>query len=96
MHYLQILQLNTARRYSWSFMLAWIGCGFALLSAIFLFAGAGTLRAERRREKARNAQYVMPVYGGYGDKHQPYFAHAYSAPGVAGPYYYYNTNTYKY
>lgn len=91
-----ILQNNTTRWYSWSFMLAWIGCGFAMLSAIFLYAGAGALRAERRREKERNAQYVMPVYGGYGDKHPPYFAHAYSAPAVAGPYYYYNTNTYKY
>ncbi|OQV12379.1 hypothetical protein BV898_13332 [Hypsibius exemplaris] len=94
----QVLRDNTTRHYSWSFMLAWIGCGFALLSAIFLYAGAGTLRAERRKEAARATQYVMPVYGGYGngDKHPPYFAHAYSAPGVAGPYYYYNTNTYKY
>ena len=73
-------------------MLAWIGCGFALLSAIFIYSGAGSLRAEKQREKERNAQYIMPVYGGtYGDKQAPYYAHAYS-----GPYYYYNTNTYRY
>lgn len=86
-----ILQQNTVRIYSWSFILAWIGCGFALLSTVFVYAGAGSLRSERRREKERHAQYVMPVYGAYAEKQPPYYAHAY-----AGPYYYYNTNTYRY
>jgi hypothetical protein len=86
-----VLQVNTTRIYSWSFMLAWIGCGFALISSLFLFGGAASLRSERKKEEERQAQYLMPVYGNYGEKQPPYYAHAYQ-----GPYYYYNTNTYRY
>ncbi|XP_055346875.1 uncharacterized protein LOC129594241 [Paramacrobiotus metropolitanus] len=86
-----ILQQYTTRNYSWSFMLAWIGCGMALVSAMFLLGGAASLRAERRREKERNAQYMLPVYGNYGEKNAPYYAHAYP-----GPHYYYSSNSYRY
>lgn len=57
---LQILRDNTDISYDWSFILAWLGVGWALLSAILFSGAAICLRSERDREEATNMQYLMP------------------------------------
>jgi hypothetical protein len=39
---------------------AWIGVGWALVSAILFSAAAICLRGEREKEEAMNMQYLMP------------------------------------
>lgn len=57
---LQLLRDNTAVMYDWSYFIAWIGVGWALISAL-LFSGASVcLRSEREREDAKNMAYLMP------------------------------------
>lgn len=40
--------------------MAWIGVGWALVSAILFSAAAICLRGEREKEEAMNMQYLMP------------------------------------
>jgi len=65
--------------YDWSYMIAWIGVGFALISSILFSCAAICLRREREKEEAVNMQYLMPVYP---QKQQ--YAYGYAYP---GPYY---------
>ncbi|XP_076309625.1 claudin domain-containing protein 1-like [Tachypleus tridentatus] len=67
--------------YGWSYILAWIGVGMCLLTAILFLGAAHCLRKEKKIEQAKNIQYLMPVYP---DKRQPYNYAAYP-----GPYYQY-------
>lgn len=46
--------------YDWSYMLAWIGVGFSLVSSTLFFSAAACLRSEKDSEKANNVQYIMP------------------------------------
>jgi hypothetical protein len=43
-----------------SYMIAWIGVGFALISSILFSCAAICLRREREKEEAVNMQYLMP------------------------------------
>jgi len=77
----QLLQDSTAVSYDWSYFIAWIGVGWALISAL-LFSGASVcLRSEREREEAKNMAYLMPVY----PQKQQYPTYGYGYP---GPYHY--------
>ncbi|XP_076312200.1 claudin domain-containing protein 1-like [Tachypleus tridentatus] len=73
---------QTKYYYGWSYILAWIGVGMNLISAILFLCGARCLRKEKKIEQAKNMQYLMPVYP---DKRQPY-GYGYGYP---GPYYQY-------
>ena len=57
---LQVLRENTIFSYDWSYIVAWIGVGWALVSAILFSAAAICLRGEREKEEAMNMQYLMP------------------------------------
>ncbi|ROT75647.1 uncharacterized protein [Penaeus vannamei] len=73
----QLLRDNTAVMYDWSYFIAWIGVGWALISAL-LFSGASVcLRSEREREDAKNMAYLMPVY----PQKQQYPSYGYGYPG---------------
>lgn len=68
-----ILEDSTNIWYDWSYMLAWVGTGMALL-AFCLFLGASQcMQAEQRKEQTKQMQYMMPVYpqkqqyAGYGN-----------------------------
>lgn len=74
------LRDNTHLSYDWSFILAWLGVGWALVSAILFSGAAICLRSELDREEAANMQYLMPVY----PQKQPY---AYGYAAYPGPYY---------
>lgn len=56
----QILRANTRVTYDWSYVVAWIGVGSSLVSAVLLSGAAVCLRGEREREEALNLQYLMP------------------------------------
>ncbi|GFR17212.1 uncharacterized protein TNCT_707041, partial [Trichonephila clavata] len=66
--------------YGWSYILAWIGVGMCLLTAILFLGAACCVVHEKKMEQAKNMQYLMPVYP---DKRQPY-GYGYAYP---GPYY---------
>lgn len=66
--------------YGWSYILAWIGVGMALITSILFLSAARCVRHEKKAEQAKNMQYLMPVYP---DKRQPY-GYGYAYP---GPYY---------
>lgn len=66
--------------YGWSYILAWIGVGMSLITAILFLSSARCVRHEKKAEQAKNMQYLMPVYP---DKRQPY-GYGYAYP---GPYY---------
>ncbi|XP_059477565.1 uncharacterized protein LOC132197951 isoform X1 [Neocloeon triangulifer] len=74
------LRDNTDISYDWSFILAWLGVGWALISAILFSGAAICLRGERDREEAANMHYLMPVY----PQKQQQYAYGYAYP---GPYY---------
>lgn len=80
-----VLRENTFFAYDWSYILAWVGVGSSLVSAILFSAAAICLRGEREKEEAMNMQYLMPVY----PQKQQYAYPAYPAPPAAypGPYY---------
>ncbi|XP_067006077.2 uncharacterized protein [Anabrus simplex] len=79
------LRAETSIRYDWSYILAWISVGFYFISSVFFFSAANFLRSERKAEKARNVQYIMPVYP---QKQQYAYATGYPGAGAyPGPYY---------
>ncbi|KAJ4443258.1 hypothetical protein ANN_04926 [Periplaneta americana] len=83
---INVLRENSIFSYDWSYIVAWIGVGWALVSAILFSAAAICLRGEREKEEAMNMQYLMPVYP---QKQQyAYAAGGYPAPAAyPGPYY---------
>ena len=56
----QVLKEHSFASYDWSYILAWIGVGWALVSAVLFSSAAICLRGEREREEAVNMQYLMP------------------------------------
>lgn len=70
--------------YDWSYMIAWIGVGFALISSILFSCAAICLRREREKEEAVNMQYLMPVYP---QKQQYAYGYAYPGPYAYGSQY---------
>ncbi|XP_026473767.1 uncharacterized protein LOC113377609 [Ctenocephalides felis] len=80
-----ILRANTRVTYDWSYVVAWIGVGSSLVSAVLLSGAAVCLRGEREREEALNLQYLMPVYP---QKQGQYAYASYPAPqAYPGPYF---------
>ena len=57
---LKVLKDASHVDYDWSYMIAWIGVGFALISSILFSCAAICLRREREKEEAVNMQYLMP------------------------------------
>lgn len=55
-----MLKENAFFAYDWSYILAWVGVGSSLVSAILFSAAAICLRGEREKEEAMNMQYLMP------------------------------------
>nr|CAD7434159.1 unnamed protein product [Timema monikensis] len=84
--YNQVLRENSIFSYDWSYIVAWIGVGWSLVSAILFSSAAICLRSEREKEEAMNMQYLMPVYP---QKQQYAYTASYPAPAAAypGPYY---------
>lgn len=76
------LEENTNVWYAWSYFVAWIGVGCALISSLLFFGASVCLRNEREREESKNMAYLMPVY----QQKQQYAAYGYGYPG--GPYHY--------
>nr|KAF7427680.1 hypothetical protein H0235_007374 [Vespula pensylvanica] len=82
--HLLVLKDNSLISYDWSYVVAWVGVGWSLISAILFSAAAICLRGERMREEAMNMQYLMPVY----PQKQQYAYAGYPAPAAyPGPYY---------
>ncbi|XP_076384716.1 uncharacterized protein LOC117220709 isoform X1 [Megalopta genalis] len=79
-----VLKDNSLISYDWSYVVAWVGVGWSLVSAILFSAAAICLRGERMREEAMNMQYLMPVY----PQKQQYAYAGYPAPAAyPAPYY---------
>jgi len=66
-------------KYEWSYIVAWVGVGLALISSILFSLAAVCIRTDKEREDAMNMQYLMPVY------HQK-SQQQYAAAAAAGPY----------
>merc|ERR1719511_339831 len=80
------LNENTEIIYAWSYIVAWIGVGLALIASILFSLAAVCIRTDKEREDAMNMQYLMPVYhqkqqGGYG------YPGPYGYAAYPGPYY---------
>merc|ERR1712066_48651 len=80
------LRDNTEFKYDWSYIVAWIGVGLALIASILFSLAAVCIRTDKEREDAMNMQYLMPVYhqkqqGGYG------YPGPYGYAAYPGPYY---------
>ena len=58
----QTLKNNTEFKYDWSYIVAWIGVGLALIASILFSLAAVCIRTDKEREDAMNMQYLMPVY----------------------------------
>ena len=56
----KILIDNTSFRYDWSYIVAWIGVGMCLGSAILFSLAALCIKSDKEREEAMNMQYLMP------------------------------------
>lgn len=75
------LKQNVMFNYGWSYIIAWIGIGWCLISAILFFCAAKCLHEEKMKEQAKNMQYLMPTYPtkqqyGYGYAYPgPYYNH---------------------
>jgi len=78
------LQSNTEFKYDWSYIVAWIGVGLALIASILFSLAAVCIRTDKEREDAMNMQYLMPVYH-QKQAQQPYGPYGYAA--YPGPYY---------
>jgi len=78
-----VLQQNTDFRYDWSYIVAWVGVGMCLGSAILFGLSSLCIKGDKEREEAMNMQYLMPVYP---QKGQPYGPYGYAA--YPGPYHY--------
>lgn len=74
-------------KYEWSYIVAWVGVGLALISSILFSLAAVCIRTDKEREDAMNMQYLMPVY--HQKSQQPYAAAAgpYGYAAYPGPYY---------
>merc|ERR1712154_684176 len=77
------LKDNTEIIYAWSYIVAWIGVGLALISSILFSLAAVCIRTDKEREDAMNMQYLMPVY--HQKQQYPYGPYGYAA--YPGPYY---------
>jgi len=82
----QDLKDSTEFKYDWSYIVAWIGVGLALIASILFSLAAVCIRTDKEREDAMNMQYLMPVYhqkqqGGYG------YPGPYGYAAYPGPYY---------
>jgi len=82
----ETLKNNTEFKYDWSYIVAWIGVGLALIASILFSLAAVCIRTDKEREDAMNMQYLMPVYhqkqqGGYG------YPGPYGYAAYPGPYY---------
>ncbi|KAF2349852.1 PMP-22/EMP/MP20/Claudin superfamily, partial [Trinorchestia longiramus] len=75
----QMLVDSTHIWYDWSYMLAWIGVNWALISSLLFFGASVCLRSESDREEAKNMTYIMPVY----PQKQQYPTYGYGYPGPA-------------
>merc|ERR1712088_385115 len=80
----ETLKNNTEFKYDWSYIVAWIGVGLALISSILFSLAAVCIRTDKEREDAMNMQYLMPVYH-QKQAQQPYGPYGYAA--YPGPYY---------
>ncbi|XP_018008431.1 uncharacterized protein LOC108666125 isoform X2 [Hyalella azteca] len=56
-----LLVSGTISVYDWSYFLAWIGVGWALISTLLFFGASVCLRSEGELED-KNMAYIMPVY----------------------------------
>ena len=79
----QDLKNNTEIIYAWSYIVAWIGVGLALIASILFSLAAVCIRTDKEREDAMNMQYLMPVY--HQKQQYPYGPYGYAA--YPGPYY---------
>lgn len=76
------LKQATEFKYDWSYIVAWIGVGLALIASILFSLAAVCIRTDKEKEDAMNMQYLMPVYH---QKQHPYGPYGYAA--YPGPYY---------
>ncbi|KAL1283721.1 hypothetical protein T4B_2254 [Trichinella pseudospiralis] len=95
-----ILNQYTDISYGWSYMVAWIGVGFILISSISMLVAQKKMKDEERREtEGKPLPYMMPAYhekimmvpynqSMYGYPHPMY---SYGAPTMANSYYGYLT-----
>ena len=79
----QELKEETNTIYAWSYIVAWIGVGLALIASILFSLAAVCIRTDKEREDAMNMQYLMPVY--HQKQQYPYGPYGYAA--YPGPYY---------
>ena len=79
----QELKDQTNTIYAWSYIVAWIGVGLALIASILFSLAAVCIRTDKEREDAMNMQYLMPVY--HQKQQYPYGPYGYAA--YPGPYY---------
>lgn len=82
----QMLKDNTQIWYAFSYMLAWVGTGLALLSFCLFLGASQCMQTEQRKEQSKHMQYMMPVYAqknqyppnyGYGYPQYGYPQHQY-------------------
>ena len=96
----QDLKDNTEFKYDWSYIVAWIGVGLALIASILFSLAAVCIRTDKEREDAMNMQYLMPVYHqkqqGYAGPYGPYGYAAYPGPYYGSQYGPYNYWCVKY
>merc|ERR1712227_482447 len=69
MSWSQELKAWSEFKYDWSYIIAWIGVGLALIASILFSLAAVCIRTDKEREDAMNMQYLMPVYH---QKQHPY------------------------
>lgn len=90
----QELATYTTFKYSWSYIVSWVGVGLALISSILFSLAAVCIRSDKERDDAAmNMQYLMPVYQ-QSQKQQPYGPYGYAA--YPGPYYGQQYGPYQY
>jgi len=79
------LKENTEFKYDWSYFVAWIGVGLALIASILFSLAAVCIRTDKEKEDAMNMQYLMPYYPQKQQQGYPYGPYGYAA--YPGPYY---------
>merc|ERR1712142_685731 len=83
----QTLRDHSEFKYDWSYIVAWIGVGMSLLSAILFSLAAVCIRTDKEREEAMNMQYLMPVYHQKQQQAAAYGGGPYGYAAYPGPYY---------
>merc|ERR1712045_1014702 len=83
MNWSEELKDQTNTIYAWSYIVAWIGVGLALIASILFSLAAVCIRTDKEQEDAMNMQYLMPVY--HQKQQYPYGPYGYAA--YPGPYY---------